>query len=168
MYACSIVCDFSSCTYIGYPPIFLSQPEDITAESLYKTYRGIKAQIIITCNVTGSPTPSITWYRRDREIIGNGNTSVMLRAPDEEVISLVGLVYNTSLYLNMTMQVTIRETELFHCLATNMLGETVTAAARSRDVSVTFAGEFIVQCIIIGYIDYRLSISLLLLIMIIA
>ena len=129
---------------LGFPPVFLSQPKDIIAENLLKTYRGIQAHIIITCNVTGTPTPTITWYRRGIEIniiFRDGHSLVRLQAPNEPVVLLIGLVDDMSLYLNLTAQVDSRETEYFHCLATNTLGETITAAARSRDVSVTFVSK---------------------------
>lgn len=134
-------------TGLGYPPAFLSQPEDIMAESLLKTYRGIKAHIIITCNVTGTPTPTITWYRRDSEIISDDTYQVMLLAPNAE-LSLVGLVSDVSLYLNMTTEVDSREIEILHCIATNMLGETIVAAARSRDVSVTFTSKCMLSVVV--------------------
>lgn len=137
---------------VGDPPVFLSQPEDVMATSLLlSTYRGIKAHIIITCNVTGSPAPDVTWFRGESQIditIIEDRHLVLLNAPGDEggeFYSFVGLVDDISLYLNMTAhaQVSIRETEIFHCRATNMLGESITAIARSRNISVIFTCEFL-------------------------
>ena len=73
--------------------------------------------------------------------------AVKLKPPGitSETFSLVGFIDNSDLFLNLTAQVISRLPEVFHCRATNMLGQTVVATTRSKDVHVTFNCEFLAR-----------------------
>ena len=73
-------------------------------------------------------------------VIGTGDE-------DSDSYLYAGLVDNTSLYLNVTgYNGGLRNDEIFHCRAANTLDESITAIARSRNVSVRFSCKFECMC----------------------
>ncbi len=89
---------------------------------------GSNADLVLQCDVTGMPTPTMTWYRRDdvvdvpvdaSNVLSNG-TLLVQNITEGEFASTAGVVY--------------------HCEATNTIGEPeFSATIRSRDITVYYA-----------------------------
>ena len=86
------------------------------------------ANLVLSCLVSGDPTPSITWYRENVALTGEGihtsNGTLTLNVTENDGASRVGVLY--------------------HCRATNTLspeGATITATIRSRNARVAYACE---------------------------
>ena len=90
----------------GDPPRFLSQPpsEVLVSSTSFTTFGSITANLVILCNVTGTPTPTVTWYREGNQI---GLDSVI----------------NYTLVVNVTEGDGASRTGVrYHCQATNRIG----------------------------------------------
>ncbi len=105
---------------------------------------GSNADLVLQCDVTGVPPPTVTWYRGDDPVDASNVLSdgTLLRSniTEGEFASTAGVVY--------------------HCEATNTIGEPeFSATIRSRDITVHYAcKQFIhLHCI---RIDHYFSLSL--------
>ena len=106
-----------------FPPQFLVIQEDVV---VFETNAdGSNADLVLQCEVTGNPTPTVTWYRGEEQLNSTlyTNTNGALFIPDiteGEFASREGVVY--------------------HCEATNTLGAIgYSATIRSRDITVYYA-----------------------------
>ena len=88
------------------------------------------ANLVLICRVSGDPTPTITWYRENVALTGEGiqtsNGTLTLNLMENDGASRVGVLY--------------------HCRATNTLGPedaTITATIRSRNARVAYACELL-------------------------
>ncbi len=107
-------------------PSFNSEQQDVV---VFKTNAdGLNADLVLQCDVTGMPTPTVTWYRRDvvadnvvdaSNVLSDG-TLLIVNITEGEFASTAGVVY--------------------HCEATNTIGEPeFIATIRSRDITVHYA-----------------------------
>ena len=100
------------------PPTFNSQQKDqVVYDSVYYDFGGYIVNLILHCNVTGKPKPSVRWFKGSSDI---GNHGVLLS--------------NGSIGLN------IRESSgetYYHCKATNKISKSASATIRSRDIKVS-------------------------------
>lgn len=105
----------------GEPPKLLLMPSEVTVSStMFYPIDGTQANLIILCNVTGRPTPTVTWFREGNLI-------------DDSYVS--GL----TLFLNVTEDVKDFQPGVrYHCLATNRIGpsNSIEATVRSRNILV--------------------------------
>ena len=116
---------------IGEPPQFMLMPSEVSIlPTVFNTFGNRVANLIIVCNVTGTPTPRITWFMGDNQVneyFVDGNT----------------------LFMNVTEKnMTTFDLEVrYHCIATNMIGpnSSIIAAVRSLDVFVRL------QCKLVDY-----------------
>ena len=89
---------------------------------------GTTVNLVLCCYVTGSPTPSVFWFRGDTDITDQGI-----------------LLSNGTIGLNVTEGAdgATRSGVAYHCTATNIIGpENATATIRSRDAIVSYACKF--------------------------
>jgi hypothetical protein len=103
-------------------------PGEITVHpTIYYPVRGtdIEGNLVIPCNVSGTPTPVVTWLRNENQIV------------NQTYISGHTLVLNITREGIEASQTGIR----YHCVATSRIGpsDSIAASVRSRDVIVTFA-----------------------------
>ena len=107
---------------VGVPPQFNSQQDDVVV--FESNADGSNADLRLSCNVTGTPKPIVTWFMGeqpvDRELITDEGSLLIPNITEGEYASRTGVTY--------------------HCEATNIIGMTnITATIRSRDISVTYA-----------------------------
>jgi len=121
------VCSFS---VIGSPPVFGEQQKDVVVhEDAIMDVNGTNVNLILRCNVTGSPEPIVSWFREGTEIRNEG-----------VVLSFGTLGLNVREGNGAT-----REGVIYHCTATNKIGpNNTTAITRSRDIRVSYACEFLI------------------------
>ena len=114
---------------VGTPPSFVEQPSDtVVHETVSYDINGVPMNLVLHCLVTGSPTPSVSWFR------GNANIT------DQGL-----LLSNGTIGLNITEgpNGASRDGVAYHCTATNIIGpENATATIRSRDANVSYACKF--------------------------
>lgn len=105
------------------------QPQDaVVSPGIFnKAPNGVKGNLVLPCSVSGSPTPTISWFREGTPVQGGVVTS------------------DGTLVLNVTEGVEAsREGRRYYCIATNTLGPSernFTAMLRSRNVIVSTACE---------------------------
>ena len=84
------------------------------------------SNLIIPCGVTGTPTPTIKWFREESELTGNFTV-----ANNGTLVAII--TYNDT---------ALRTGVPFHCEATNIFGASnSTATIRSRNVSVSYSSK---------------------------
>lgn len=116
-----------TCIVQGQPPAFISEIDAIIIDSnIFHVYDNVMSSLVLPCNVSGTPTPTISWFRQGSRIsrifIQNDGT----------------LTFNASLGLDVTYSGV-----MYHCLATNSIGDNgYTATLRSRDINVSHTCEF--------------------------
>ena len=92
---------------------------------------GSNANLVLQCDVTGMPPPTVTWYRGDdvvdaSYVLSNG-ALLVANITEGEFASTAGVVY--------------------HCEATNTIGEPeFIATIRSRDITVHYACKQFMHC----------------------
>ncbi len=92
---------------------------------------GSNANLVLQCDVTGMPPPTVTWYRGDvpvdaSNVLSNG-ALLIVNITEGEFASTAGVVY--------------------HCEATNTIGEPeFIATIRSRDITVHYACKQFMHC----------------------
>ncbi len=121
-----------SLSVVGEPPAFVSQQEDVvvSAEVLVHVPGGDNsANLVLQCQVTGTPTPTIAWFRDGGSLVGaefvNSDGTLAMNITEPEQATASGTTY--------------------YCLATNSIGLSLPAIARSRDVTVTLTCELPVR-----------------------
>ncbi|XP_064396758.1 hemicentin-1-like isoform X3 [Halichondria panicea] len=120
IYGTNIV--FSAHTEVGVAPSFNSEQEDVVVFATNED--GSNSDLSLQCDVTGNPTPTVTWYRGDDVVdadfmLSNGNF-LFQNITEGEYASTAGVIY--------------------HCEATNIIGEPgFNATIRSRDITVHYA-----------------------------
>ncbi len=103
-------------------PSFNSEQEDVVVFATNED--GSNSDLSLQCDVTGTPTPTVTWYRGDDVVdagfmLSNG-TFLFQNITKGEYASTAGVIY--------------------HCEATNTIGEPgFIATIRSRDITVHYA-----------------------------
>ena len=115
---------------VGTPPSFMAngEPQDtIVHTNFLQNFEDTLVTLILNCQVTGDPTPVITWYQGDVDVTARGvptsSGSLGLNVTDGSGASRAGIPY--------------------HCQATNTLGseDAFNATIRSRDANVSYACE---------------------------
>ena len=91
----------------------------------YQEVNGVMVNLVLPCATSGTPMPTIAWFRGDEEL-------------DSGAVQPDG-----RLAINMTMTEASRHGTVYYCVATNMVGpdSRITASLRSRDVVVTHSCE---------------------------
>ena len=115
-------------------PSFNSEQEDVVVFATNAD--GSNSDLSLQCDVTGDPTPTVTWYRGDDVVdagfmLSNGNF-LFQNITEGEHASTAGVIY--------------------HCEATNIIGEPgFNATIRSRDITVYYACKqfMLLHCIVI-------------------
>ena len=107
----------------------MTEPQDVvvSSELPLMTSGDLSGNLVLPCTVSGTPPPTITWYRDDMPI-------------DSSFVSSTG-----SLVLNVTEGgvEASRTGVIYYCLASNMIGQGgYTASLRSRDVNVTYTCKY--------------------------
>ena len=106
--------------------MFDEQQKDVVVhKDVFVDVNGTSANLMLHCNVTGSPEPTVTWFREGSEIKNEGV-----------------LLSNVVLGLHVTEgNGATREGVIYHCTASNKIGpnNATTATARSRDIRVSYA-----------------------------
>ena len=103
-------------------PSFNSEQEDVVVFATNAD--GSNSDLSLQCDVTGNPTPTVTWCRGDVVVdagfmLSNG-TFLAQNITEGEYASTAGVIY--------------------HCEATNIIGEPgFNATIRSRDITVHYA-----------------------------
>ena len=110
--------------------MFGEQQEDVVVhEDVFVDVSGTSVNLMLHCNVTGSPKPTVTWFREGTEISSDGV-----------------LLSNGILGLNITTEGNgaTREGVIYYCTASNRIGpnNATTATARGRDIRVSYACKF--------------------------
>ncbi len=108
-------------TGIGVPPQLLSHPKEVVVSSVvFNTVGSHKANLVIVCNVSQTPTTTVTWFQEENEIAAS-------------------FVIGLALVMNVTVGVDATQAGVpYHCLATDMIGpnNSITATVRSPDILV--------------------------------
>ena len=114
---------------VGTPPSFVEQPSDtVVHETVSYDINDTPMNLVLHCLVTGSPTPSVSWFRGDTNITDQGL-----------------LLSNGTIGLNITEGTNgaTKDGVAYHCTATNIIGpENATATIRSRDANVSLSCKF--------------------------
>ena len=101
---------------IGVPPNFTKNGEPPANIAVFPN------GAILPCGVTGTPDPSVTWYRENRPV------------------DQIDILNDGSLQINQNKLT--REGIVFYCVARNVIGRNnYTASLRSSDVNVSIACE---------------------------
>ncbi|XP_064396514.1 hemicentin-1-like [Halichondria panicea] len=109
-------------TEVGVAPSFNSEQEDVVVFATNAD--GSNSDLSLQCDVSGTPTPTVTWYRGDDVVdasfvLSNG-TFLFQNITKGDYASTAGVIY--------------------HCEATNTIGEPgFIATIRSRDITVHYA-----------------------------
>ena len=107
------------------------EPQDtvVSPDIFQNAPNGQRVNLVLPCSVSGSPTPTIAWFRESTQI-------------EDEMVTDDG-----TLVLNVREGVeTSRNGIRYYCLATNTIGpseQSFMAVLRSRDVTVSTACELI-------------------------
>ena len=104
------------------------QGDVVVHENVFVDVSGTNANLMLHCNVTGSPEPTVTWFREGTEISSEGV-----------------LLSDGILGLNITQgNGATREGVIYYCTASNKIGpnNATTATARGRDIRVSYACKF--------------------------
>ncbi len=103
-------------------PSFNSEQEDVVVFATNAD--GSNSDLSLQCDVTGIPTPTVTWYRGD-DVVGadfmlSNGTFLIQNITEGDYASTAGVIYR--------------------CEATNTIGEPgFIATIRSRDITVYYA-----------------------------
>lgn len=107
----------------GEAPRFLSQTTEVVVDSTsFTNFNGDSVNLIIHCDVTGTPTPSVTWFREGKQI-------------DQTFVT------GFTLAMNVTENVEASRSGVpHHCIATNRVGtnNSITATVRSLTTFVRY------------------------------
>ncbi len=104
------------------PPSFNSEQEDVVVFATNAD--GSNSDLSLQCDVTGTPTPTVTWYRGD-DVVDAGfvlsiGAFLFQNITEGDYASTAGVIYR--------------------CEATNTIGEPgFNATIRSRDITVHYA-----------------------------
>lgn len=116
-------------TVIGEPPKFLPMPREVAVSStVFYRVANKQANLVILCNVSGNPGPTVTWFREE-----------------EENHIDVSFVTGLTLAMNVTENVEASRSGVsYYCIATNRIGHnnSITATVRSPSVLVRYMCEF--------------------------
>ena len=126
-----IACSHSlSHAVVGVPPVITSQQEDVVVSSDVQA-NGSGANLVLSCEATGDPTPTIAWFM-------DGNP-----VPAEFVMSDGRLVRNVTDGFGAS-----RAGTTYYCTASNSIGpgNSLPATVRSRDIIVTYTCECSQAC----------------------
>ena len=109
-------------TVVGVPPSFTNDQPLATVVDL----QGVGNNLVLPCGATGTPTPTVSWFREGSQIDPASVTD------------------NGTLAIRVTESGAAREGTSYYCVATNRIGpgNSIVAALRSRDVNVSHFCEF--------------------------
>ena len=115
---------------VGTPPSFVEQPSDtVVHETVSYDINNTTVNLVLHCLVTGSPTPSVSWFRGNANITNQGV-----------------LLSNGTIGLNITEvpNSASRDGVAYHCTASNIIGpeSATTAIILSGDANVSSACKF--------------------------
>ena len=82
------------------------------------------ANLVLQCNTTGDPAPTIAWFMDEGQV------------PEEFVMSDGRLVRNVTDGDGASQTGTT-----YYCTAMNLIGDSLPATARSKDINVTYTCE---------------------------
>ena len=99
--------------------------EKVVILDTFQDVNGLMFNLVLPCATSGTPKPIITWFRGEEEL-------------DSGAVQTDG-----RLAINVTANEAARDSTVYYCVATNMVGpdSSTTARLRSRDVIVTHACE---------------------------
>ena len=111
---------------IGEPPKLLQMPSEVVVSStVYYHVVDVAANLVIQCNVSGTPTPIVTWFKGGIPMDGR-------------------YISGHTLFLNVTEDVEASQSGVsYYCLATNRMGP-VEFTVRSQNILVRYNCEFII------------------------
>ena len=112
---------FSLCVVTGTPPSFEEEPQD--AVVFQTDAAGNRASLNLTCMASGSPTPTITWFRNGARLSLNQRLTVNANG----TLHIANITENTD-----ATQAGTR----YHCTAMNTFG-----TIRSRTAILSYACE---------------------------
>lgn len=119
-------------TVDGLPPMFVTQPPTNIAVSTteLQDVNGVLANLVLPCEATGIPMPTITWFREGTQL-------------DPAFVMADG-----TLAINVTENEAMRTGTMYNCLATNVIGanSTTVASVKSLDVNVSIACKYVHEC----------------------
>ena len=98
------------------PPVITSQQEDMVVSSA--------AILVLRCDATGDPPPTIAWFMDGDQVSATfvmSDGRLVRNVRDGDGASQAGIIY--------------------YCTATNTIGQSLSATARSRDIVVTYTCE---------------------------
>ena len=118
---------FLFATVVGTPPSFTMEPPEnrMIVTAALESSGGMMGNLILPCGVTGTPTPTVKWFREETELTDN-----------------FAVTADGTLVANVTNETAFRTGVPFHCEATNIFGaDNSTATIRSGNVSVFYSCE---------------------------
>lgn len=111
---------------IGEPPKLLFMPSEVIVSStVYYFVDDIAANLVIQCNVSGTPAPTVNWFKEGIQIDGR-------------------YISGHTLSLNVTENVEASRSGMnYYCLATNRIGpnNSIEAGVRSQNILVRYSCE---------------------------
>ena len=112
---------------IGEPPQLLPMPSEVVVSStVFNPVDDVVANLVIRCNVSGMPTPTVTWFREENPIDGTS-------------------VSGHTLFLNVTEGIDASRSGVhYYCLATNRIGpnNSIELTVRSQNILVRYNCEY--------------------------
>ena len=102
----------------------MEPPDRAIISDMLESLGDQRGNLIIPCEVTGTPTPTVKWFREGREL--TGNFTVTTNGTLVAVVPYNDMAFRTGV--------------LLHCEATNVFGaNNSTATLRSRNVRVSYS-----------------------------
>ena len=103
------------------------EPPEVKVVDLntFEDVGGLIVNLVLPCAVTGTPTPTVAWFREGTQL------------------DAASVMADGRLAMNVTMDQAAREGTTYYCMATNDIGpgDSTTATLRSRDVNVSHSCE---------------------------
>ena len=101
----------------------MEPPENKIVTAALKSSGGVVGNLVLPCGVTGTPTPTVKWFREETELTDN-----------------FAVAADGTLVANVTNEMAFQTGVPFHCEATNIFGaDNSTATIRSRNASVFYS-----------------------------